>query len=176
MRVIILNKNIKIKMNNTTTTMKLTCATRIALFIGAFVVLSSSSSSVQAVPVSLRSLQSSDTTSDLVATEFSYGYKLLYKITEQHPEVGAALTTVQDAVLLSLNQVIERTGADVEIQFLASKETGTSRVFCFCVMLSCCCALFTSRTYISNLGCGLTLFYSLFFHVITYRFLRGSLC
>jgi hypothetical protein len=53
---------------------------------------------------------------------------LLYKITEQHPDVGAALTTVQDAVLLSLNQVIEKTDADVEIQFLASKETGTSRV------------------------------------------------
>jgi hypothetical protein len=115
--------------------MKLTCATRIALLTGAFFVSPVSSSTEQAIPVSTltslhRSLQSSDaaTTSDLIATEFSYGYKLLYKITEQHPDVGAALSTVQDAVLLSLNQVIEKTGADVEIQFLASKETGTSLV------------------------------------------------
>jgi hypothetical protein len=111
--------------------MKLTCAARIALLTGALFLSSVSSSSVQAIPVStsLRSLQSSDaTSSDLVATEFSYGYKLLYKITEQHPDVGAALNTVQDAVLLSLNQVIERTGSDIEIQFLASKETGTPSV------------------------------------------------
>jgi hypothetical protein len=119
----IIIKKKKIKITTTTTTMKLTCTARIALFIGAFFV-SSSSSSVQAVPMSLRSFQSTD----LIASKFSYGYKLLYKISEHHPDIGAALTTVRDAISLSLNQVIERTGADIEIQFLASKETGTSRV------------------------------------------------
>jgi hypothetical protein len=118
--------------------MKLTCAARIALLIAASFVTSVSSSTVQAIPVStsLRSLQSSDATSDLIKTEFSYGYKLLYKITDQHPDVGAALSTVQDAVLLSLNQVIEKTGSDVEIQFLASKETGTPSVLAtLCVVV-----------------------------------------
>jgi hypothetical protein len=113
--------------------MKLTYAARIALLIGTLFLSSVSSSAIPVSTSPLRSLQSSDA-SDLVATEFSYGYKLLYKITEQHPDVGAALNTVQDAVLLSLNQVIERTGSDIEIQFLASKETGTSRA-CDVVML-----------------------------------------
>jgi hypothetical protein len=133
--------------------MKLTFTARTALLIGAFffsfseIVESSqsisSSLSSTSLPVSihtvsihepvsitsLRSLQEPDTTNtdtgDLVQTEFSYGYELLYKITEQHPDVGAALTTVRDAVLVSLNQVIAKADANVQILFLASKETGT---------------------------------------------------
>lgn len=62
---------------------------------------------------------------NLVEAEFSYGYKLLANVTPQQPDVGAALVVVRDALLLSLNQVIEKAGVDIEIQFLASKETGT---------------------------------------------------
>jgi hypothetical protein len=66
------------------------------------------------------------TAQDRIETEFSYGYKLLANVTPQTPDVGAALIAVGGAVLLSLNQVIQRSEGDIEIQFLASKETGMS--------------------------------------------------
>jgi hypothetical protein len=63
--------------------------------------------------------------STAVETDFSYGFKLLYNVNAQQTNATTALSTLRDAILERLDEVVQKAAADIQIQSLISEATGT---------------------------------------------------